>query len=287
MSNETLTANLSGIIQDIQAETYMKLNQTCGILDTVRTKDSEGQKGKTVDFPAYANVGSSDVSQVAEGTDHETNKQVSNAATSATVDEHVIMGFISDLSVMSADRDVVKDLSTMFANAIKAKLEADVVALFSEFNDSNDLGGSGVDMSVDDWFEAKQLIKAQNGDVRDMFAILSPKQYWGTKGIRSLIVDADADSGGIGEEMKAKGFVANFAGTDILISNEIDETAGDGSDAAGGIYTRGAIGVHTKGLANIEAERNASKRGFELVCTGRWKEVELEDNWGCYLLTNV
>ena len=286
MANETLTTNIAGIIQAIQAETYFKFNNTIGIMDCVRVIDTVGAAGKTVDFPKYANVASSDVTQVAEGTDHSTNKQITNTSVSATVDEHVIMATVSDLSDLSTSRNLVSDISDMFTNALKAKLENDIVALFSGFNAANALAGAGVTMTADDWFNALRILKAQHVDMSKLFGVISPKQYWGPKGLRSLVTDLDIDSGGLGEDMKNKGFVSSPFGINVLVSNEINEDVASGGDAAGGIFTKNAIGLHWKGIT-IEAERNASLRGYELVCTGRWKEVELEDLWGCYFLSDV
>jgi hypothetical protein len=96
----------------------------------------------------------------------------------------------------------------------------------------------------------------------------------------------DIDSGKLGEDFKQKGFVSNAFGINIMVSNQINEDVASGGDAAGGIWTKNAIGLNWKGIT-IEAQRNASLRGYELVCTGRWKAVELEDYWGCYFLSDV
>ena len=67
MANETLTANLAGIIEDIEAESLMILNDLVegGILSMVRRADTEGERGNTVDFPHDGAVAASDVSEVA------------------------------------------------------------------------------------------------------------------------------------------------------------------------------------------------------------------------------
>jgi len=286
MANETLSANIAGIIDDIQADALMKLQDTVGILDIVRWVDTEGEQGKTVDFPIYAAVSSSDVSQVAEGTDHTTNKQVTNAATTATVEEHVIKTFVSDLAVLSAStrNSLVDDISTMFANAVKAKLEDDIVGLFGSFTQT--VCSAGTTMTLAHWYDAIRQIKAANGDIRTLGAVISPKQYYGAKGLRPLLVD-NSGASKLSEDFLNKGFVDNPFGMKVLVSNEINENVDAGGDAAAGIFAKGAIGVHTKGLFNLEAERDASARGFELVGVGRWKEVELVDDWGVYMLSDV
>lgn len=288
MANETLTANLAGIIEDIEAESLMILNDLVegGILSMVRRVDTEGKQGKTVDFPQYGAVASSDVAEVAEGTDHTTNKQLTNTETEATVAEHVIKSFISDLAVMSTSErnDIVEDASTMFANAMLAKLEDDIVGLFSGF--SQTVAGAATTMTLAHWYSAIRQIKAANGDIRNLGAVISPKQYYDAKGLRALLVDNSGESK-LSEDFLNRGFVDNPFGMKVKISNEINENVAAGGDAAGGIFAKGAIGVHTKGLFGLEAERDASARGFELVGVGRWKEVEVYNNWGIYFLSDV
>jgi len=284
MANETLSANIAGLVDDIQAESLMKLQDTAGILDIVRWIDSSGEKGKTVDFPIYGTVTSGDVSEVAEGTDHSTNKQVTNAATSATVAEHVVMANISDLSVMSSTNDLVDEISTLFSSAMRAKLEDDIVGLFGSFTQT--VAGAGTTMSADHWYDAIRQIKANSGDLSNLAAVISPKQYYGAKGLRPLI-SGTTHTGELSESFKNKGFVDMAFGMPVLVSNEINEDVGGFGDAAGAIFLKGAVGLHTKGLMNIEIERNASARAFELVAVGRWKEVELVDDWAVYFLSDV
>lgn len=285
MANETLATNLAGIIQDIQAEVLYRLQNEAGILETVRWVDTTGEPGTTLDFPIYGTVTSSDVTQVAEGTDHSTNKQITNAATSAALEEHVIMSTISDLATLGTSRMLQDDLILFFTNAMRAKLENDIVGLFSGF--SQTVAGAGTSMTVDHWFDALRQLKAASAPMNDIYACISPKQFYGAKGLRALVLDADADSGLLGEELKRKGFVSENFGIKTLVSNEINENVASGGDAAGAIYAKGAIGLHSKGLINIEVERNASLRGYEVVGVGRWKQVELVDTWGVYMLSDV
>jgi len=284
MANETLTAQIPGIIEDIQAEALLIMQDTAGVLDLVRVRDTEGEAGKTVDFPIYGQVASSAVAIVAEGTDVSTNHQITNTATSATVTENVIMSFISDLSLMSSNRDFIGDVAQLFASGMKAKLEDAIVGLAATF--SQTLAGAAATMTLADWYTAISNIKAANGDLMQVNAIISPKQYWGAKGLRALLVDGSG-AATLSDEFQTKGFVSNPFGMKVAVSNEINEDVASGGDAAGMIFTKGAIGVHLKGLIGVAEERDESARGFQLVGVGRWKAVELVDLWGNYFLSDV
>ena len=285
MANETVQSGIAGLIDDIQSEVIYLLNAEAGILDVVRHIDTEGTPGTTLDFPKFGTVTSSDVATATEGVDHTTNKQVTNAAVPAAIEEHVVMSTVTDLAMLGSRNDLVDSISKLFKNAMLAKLESSIVSLFSGF--SQTVAGAGVTMSLQDWYSAMQKVKAAGGSVRNLAAVISPKQFWGAKGLHPLISTPATSNNILSEELLAKGFVNNPFGMKLLVSNEINEDVAAGGDAAGAIFDMSAIGLHTKGIFNLAAERNESLRGFELVGVGRWKAVELIDTYGVYFLSDV
>jgi len=286
MSNESTTTSLAGLVDDIQGEAIMLLQDNAGLLEAVRHVDTVGIPGSTFDFTVFGEVASSDVTQVAEGTDHSTNKQITNAATAAALEEHVIMAVATKMAVQGSRSDVVNQISTLFASAMMAKLEDDIVGLFPSL--SQTVCGAATTMTVDHWYDAIRQIKAANGDLTALFAGLSPKSYFGAKGLRSLLANTTAiNAGSVAQKWVEMGMVDTQFGMPALISNEIAEDVGSSDVAANGIWTRNAIGLHTKDLMDVEEESNASLRGMEIVATGRWKQVELVDAWGVYFACNT
>jgi len=289
MANETLLTNVDGLIEDISAESIFVFNQHAGILACVDDHDTSDQQGLTLDFPKWGALTSANVQALTEGTDNSTNVQITVADTAAAATEHGLMAFISDMSMRGTTprNMVVESTGKLFADATLAKLEDDIVNLFADFNSGNDIAGAATSMTEAHWFQALEFLKTDKADVNNLCAVLSPKQVWGAKGLRPLVVGLKVDAGNLGEEMKALGFTHNVFGIDVLVSNEINEDVGSGGDAAGGIFDKRAIGLHMKDMFGIEIERNASLRGFELVMTSLWNEVELHDTFGCYFLSDV
>lgn len=286
MANETTTTSVAGLIDDIGGKSIMLLNRNVGILDVVDHVSTIGIAGKTYDFAKYGAVASSDVSEVAEATDHSTNKSVTNADVAATLAENVIMTTVTDLTLQSTPHGkIVKDISILFSDAVKAKLEDDIIGLFGSF--SQTVAGAATTMTVQHWYDAIQLIVAAGGNAANCVAVISPKQFYGAKGLQPLIGATGFPATPLSDELAAKGFIPNPFGVKLLISNEIDEDVSSGGDAAGGIFDTRAIGVHTKSIFGIEPQRDASLRGFELVAVGRWKAVELIDTYGVYFLSDV
>jgi hypothetical protein len=243
-------------------------------------------------------VPSSDVETPGEGTANTNVVDLESVTHLATVAEHVVTARITDLALENTLEDAVADTSTLFASGIMAKLEDDIVNLFSGLD--NTAAGAGTTLTLAHIWECIQEIKAGNGDVTNLVGVLSPKQYWGPKGLVPLTYNAAAAGstqarplavlGGVGDEMMRMGFVANALGIDWLVSNEINEDVASGGDAAGGIYQRGAIGLNLKDLVRIETARGstgAEARYTSLVATGIWGEVEIYGPWGSYLLSDV
>ena len=159
-------------------------------------------------------------------------------------------------------------------------------------------------MTIQHFFDGIRLLKDANANISNLCAVLSPKQIWGSKGLATLTHNSALDTAGtsttdtstarpvgvlgsLGEEFLRMGKVGNAFGIDIRVSNEISEDVASGDDAAGVIMDKEAIGLHSKGFFNIAPQRDETARGFELVCVGRWKEVELHDTFGCYFLSDV
>jgi len=286
-TDNTTTTTLEELVPEIVAETVLILQANAGILNTVTIKNTSGQPGLVCDFPTFTEVTSSDVEAPGEQTatsnviDIETNEH------QATITEKVIVARISDLTKYTT-QDIVAAASQLFASALQAKLEDDIVNLFSGF--SHAVAGAGTALAESHIWDAIRQIKQANGNVGNLVGVVSAKQYWGEKGIRKLIVDADADSGNLGEELKRLGFLSNAFGIDWFVSNEINENVDTGGDAAGAIYQRGAIGLHTKDLFRLEVARGntgAEARYSSLVCVGEWGVIEINDGWGVYALSDV
>jgi len=286
MASETTTTSMAGLIDDIGGKSIMLLNRNAGILDVVDHVDTTGRPGNTYDFAKYTAVASSAVNERAEATDETSNNALTNTDVAAAIADHVIMATVTDEAIISTPPGkLINDMSVIYANAIQAKLEDDVVSLFGSLDGT--VSSAGTTMTVQHWYDALRYIVDSGGSASNCAAVISPKQFYGAKGLQPLIGATGFPQTPLSDELAAKGFVPNPFGIKLLISNEIDEDVGSGGDAAGAIFDMRAIGLHTKGIFSVETQRDASLRGFEFVAVGRWKAVELIGTYGNYFLTDV
>lgn len=284
----TTTTTLTELVPEIVAEALIILQAEAGIVNTVKIKNTAGQPGLVCDFPTYTEIPSSDVETPGEKIATTNVVDLETNAHEATITEKVITARISDLANKYTTDGIVGAASIMFASALKAKLEDDIVNLFSGF--SQTVAGAGTSLTEAHIWDAIRQISQANGNTSDLVGVVSGKQYWGEKGLRKIIVTANADSGNLGEDLKKAGFVSNAFGIDWFVSNEIDEDVASGGDAAGAIYQRGAIGLHVKNILDVQVYKGSTggeARYSSLVAVGEWGVIEINNGWGVYALSDV
>ena len=243
----------------------------------------------TVQFVDYTKIASSDVGAATDGADYTTMTSIDTAAKTALVSEHVIRTDVSDLAAMGSAEDYTGNVGDVLGNAVSAKLDADLTALGTAFSQTE--CGAGTALSLDHIFGSMRQLRAA-GAPFPYNLVLSPKQVWGAKGLSGLLVDpsagAQADNP-LSQSKLVNGMVGTIAGFNVYWSDQINEDVGSGGDAAGFAFSKGALGlaIGPEGLMRIETERNASFRTTEYVATGFWKEIEIHDAFGVYILSDV
>ena len=86
------------------------------------------------------------------------------------------------------------------------------------------------------------------------------------------------NGGDLQNEAMRTGFVGTIAGIDLYQSSNITVDAND--DAKGAVFAREAFAMAMKRDFNLEPERDASNRGFELNATAIYGVAELDDSYG-------
>ncbi len=243
----------------------------------------------TVQFVDYTKIASSDVGAATDGADYTTMTSIDTAAKTALVSEHVIRTDVSDLAAMGSAEDYTGNVGDVLGNAVSAKLDADLTALGTAFSQTECAAGTA--LALDHIFGSMRQLRAA-GAPFPYNLVLSPKQVWGAKGLSGLLVDpsagAQADNP-LSQSKLVNGMVGTIAGFNVYWSDQINEDVGSGGDAAGFAFSKGALGlaIGPEGLMRIETERNASFRTTEYVATGFWKEIEIHDSFGVYILSDV
>jgi hypothetical protein len=253
-----------------------------GVSNFVTVRDITGEDTLVGRFPIYDKVSAL---AIAEATDFTTNSALDTSGSAdATVSEHAIKFMITDLSIGAVVEDVMSPSDMVTARgrseaaiagraaseALQRMQDQDITALFSAFNSST--GSNAGPLTQTLLINAMTQLNIDNIPTDRRVAVINAKQW------QALLPSFDDASvfGAQGAEIVSTGAVGNLYGLLIFMTNNVATATVSASTVyAGAVMHVSAIGLATKGdMPQIEAERDASLRATELVCTGVWGEVE-------------
>lgn len=283
MAGETTTTTLTELIRNAAwAQGQMYFAENPGVTGFVTQKDITGEETLVARFPIYDKVSAL---AIAEATDFTTNSALDTSGSAdATVSEHAIKFTVTDLSLGATVEDAINPSNAVTARAIsesgtagRAASEAlqrlqdqDCCALFSGFNSST--GSNSGPLTQTLFINGVTQLNLDNIPMERRVAVLHAKQWQAL-----LPVFDDANTfGAQGQQIVATGAVGTLYGVLVFQTNNVQTATVSGSTCyAGAIMHPTAIGLGTKGqMPMMEAERDASLRATEVVCTGVWGEVE-------------
>lgn len=269
----TTSSTLDDLFANIIAQARFTAEEESLMLGLVTQYDIGGEAGKTIQVPKYPAVTAADLT---EGTDM-SSSTVSTSSVSITVGEVGAQVVLTDLAAMGAGNPA-EELGTVLGNAIATKMDSDLIALFDGFSTS--FGAAAQEITVADLFKAAATLR-NNKAQGDIFAVVNPFQAYQLKANLTNTF-ANPNGGDAQNTAMVNAYVGTIAGIDIYESSNV---AVDGSgDAKGAVFSREALAIAMKRDFQIEAQRDASLRAFELNATAIYGVGELDDSYGCEML---
>ena len=268
-TNPTTSTTLDDLFVNIIAQARFTAEEQSIMRNLVTVYNIEAQAGTTIQVPKYPTVTANDLT---EGTDM-TAEAVSTSSVSVAVGEVGAQVFLTDMATMGAGNPA-DELGTVLGNAIATKMDTDAIALFDGFSTS--LGATTTELSVAYLFQAAAILRANKAPGR-LVGVFHPYQTYALKANLTNTF-ANPNGGDLQNEAMRTGYVGTIAGIDIFESSNV---AVDGSgDAKGAVFAPEAIAMAMKRDFNLEPERDASNRGFELNATAVYGVGELDDAYG-------
>jgi hypothetical protein len=110
-----------------------------------------------------------------------------------------------------------------------------------------------------------------------MAAVVHPFQAYALKaGLTNTF--ANPNGGDLQNEAMRNGYVGSIAGIDVYESANVSIDSSD--DAVAAVFAPEALAIALKSEFNLETQRNATRRGTELVATAIYGVAELDDSFG-------
>ena len=263
------TSTLDDLFVNIVAQARFTAEENALLRNLVTVYDISGQEGKTVQVPKYPSV---TAALLTEGTDM-SSTTVSTSSVSVTVAENGAQVFLTDMAAMGAGNPA-DELGTVLGNSIATKMDKDVIGLFDGLSTS--IGAAATELTASHLFQAAATIRS-NGITSPLVGVFHPKQIYNL--VANLTASGVNPNGGdLQNEAMRTGFVGTIAGIDLYQSSNITVDAND--DAKGAVFAREAFAMAMKRDFNLEPERDASNRGFELNATAIYGVAELDDSFG-------
>lgn len=285
----TTSTTLDDLFVNIVAQARFTAEEQSLMLGLVSQYNIAGQAGKTVQIPKYPAVTANDLTEGTAATEEDVSTS-SVAVTCAEVGSSVLL---TDLAAMGAGNPA-DELGTVLGNAIATKIDKDLIALFSGFSSS--VGTVGSAITVSDLFKAAAKLRA-NKVTGNLAAVVHPYQAYALKaGLTNTF--ANPNGGDLQNEAMRNGYVGSIAGIDVYESANITVAADLGTDgvsggnddtddqAVAGIFAPEALAIAMKTDFNLETQRNATRRGTELVATAIYGVAELDDTFGVKCITD-
>jgi len=273
-----------GLLEVIESEAVIKFSEANVTMPLVTVKGEP--KADQITFIAY-NAGSdaitsADVAATAEGTVTPSTALDTEKKT-CTLDMYSVMAPMYDEARLSNADDIAANTGALIGNALSAKADALLNALFDGF--SNTAGANDAALSVDNLFSALSLLK-QNSAIGQPSAVLDPRQIWGTYGVHNDLVTAAQFAGaGVQDEGARTGFVSQIAGINMHSSPEFTVAS---NAVKGGVFVPGALGMGYAGeMLRVEIYREGNYLRDNIIGSGFWGVTEIIDGWGVEMHTKV
>ena len=256
------------------------------------------QGSNVVQFPVYAKLGVSDVTNEATG-DEDTEvaaTSITTAATSVEVLRNHINARVTDLAAHGNADALMVNAGQVLGNAVAAEFDANVCALYDGFATSK---GTDDSLRFIDIMDALASLET-NDAPRPYSAVLHPQQMYGSFGLSNdLAITQTSSSTGafahggavsVGEQFYNAGFVTNIAGIDFYTSPQVID--GATGRKKGAIYSKTAIGAGyidfgAGNFIQLATERNELGASTNIVANGYWAVSELVDLHGVEIHTEI
>ena len=269
----TTSTTLDDLFANIIAQARFTAEEESLMLGLVTQYNIGDEAGKTIQVPKYPAITAADLT---EGTDM-SSSTVSTSSVNITVGEVGAQVVLTDLAAMGAGNPA-EELGTVLGNSIATKMDKDLIALFDGF--SSALGAAGQEITVADLFKAAATLRTNKAQ-GEIFAVVHPYQAYQLKA--NLTNTFANPNGGVAQNTAmVNSYVGTIAGMDVYESANITIDGSD--DAKAAVFSREALAIAMKRDFQIEAQRDASLRAFELNATAIYGVGELDDSYGVEML---
>jgi len=267
----------SELFANLVVEAQMAAYEGSVARQLVTVFDAPVNAGKSLQVPVWSRVTAGNLTEgTAAGA---TNTDTSQAL--ITLGEIGVYTQITDMLRDSSYSNVAATLGAQTGMAIAEKMDADVFALFSAFDEVGP--GAGQELTVAHLLKAAATLRNRRL-TGPFYCVISPLAAYSVKrelsgaGASSLPALSNA-----GNQVLTSGFIGTIAGINVYESALV---ATSGSDSIGAVFHSGAIGSAMRGTLTYEATRQAQNRATDLMVSAVTGQAILQAGFGVKLTSD-
>jgi N4-gp56 family major capsid protein len=253
----TNTTTLNDLLPSIVAEALFVASEKSIMRGLIRNYSLAAGQGKTVTVPIYPK-------QTAAGLTEGVAPAFTAISTSSavlTVSEVGLTAQVSDLAMMASASNVVADIGRLFGEAIARKMDADILSNVGAL--SAGVGGASTTATPALLFQAIAKLRSQGYDTsNDCAIVLHPNVAFDVASVLTSTFAAPASQ--VGNDALRAGFMGTLGGVPVYQSSLVNST-GTAGDYNSVLFHRDAFGLAMMQDIRIESQREATKRGFDIV----------------------
>ena len=272
----TNTTTLNDLLPSIVAEALFVASERSIMRPLVRNYTLSPGQGKTVTVPIYPRQTAAALTEATAPTF----TAISTDGATLTVSEVGLTAQISDLAMMASASNVVADIGRLFGEAIARKMDADLLALANGLSVS--VGGVSTAATPALIFQAIAKLRSQGYDTaNDCAIVLHPNVAYDVASVLTSTFAAPASM--VGNDALRNGFMGMLGGVPVYQSSLVPQSTASSNatgDYANLIFHRDAFGLAMMKDITIESQREATKRGFDIVGSAIYGVGELYDTAG-------
>ena len=269
----TNTTTLNDLLPSIVAEALFVASEKSIMRGLVRNYTINPGQGKTVTVPIYPKQ---TAAALTEGTAPAFTAISTNGVT-LTVSEVGLTAQISDLAMMASASNVVADIGRLFGEAIARKMDSDILSNVGSL--SAGVGGASTAATPALIFQAIAKLRSQGYDTsNDCAIVLHPNVAYDIASTLTSTFAAPASQ--IGNDALRNGFMGTLGGVPVYQSSLVNVAGGAAGDYNSVLFHRDAFGLALMQDIRIESQREATKRGFDIVGSAIYGVGELYDGAG-------
>ena len=272
----TNTTTLNDLLPSIVAEALFVASERSIMRPLVRNYTLSPGQGKTVTVPIYPRQTAAALTEATAPTF----TAISTDGATLTVSEVGLTAQISDLAMMASASNVVADIGRLFGEAIARKMDSDLLALANGL--STTVGGVSTAGTPALIFQAIAKLRSQGYDTaNDCAIVLHPNVAYDIASTLTSTFAAPASM--VGNDALRNGFMGTLGGVPVYQSSLIAQSTASSNatgDYANLIFHRDAFGLAMMKDITIESQREATKRGFDIVGSAIYGVGELYDTAG-------